>query len=160
MEMTGGGKPKSGASHHLGNRCAIPTFPPPDYCYIFLKTFARKEPSSPPAPSPSRLILRLEKTAAVRDALTLPTTSDLPTLDSKDEQALDYFVLVDKCEFKIQSRFDGLLFDSGGAAGPQTFEEVQLKPEHDIVSGQRTFARTKIFVPSELVGTVRTALRE
>ena len=58
----GGGKPKSGASHHLGNRCAIPTFPPPDYCYIFLKTFARKEPSSPPAPSPSRLILRLEKT--------------------------------------------------------------------------------------------------
>src|SRR5208337_1603441 len=31
--------------------------------YIFPKTYSRKEPSSPPAPSRFRLILRLEKTA-------------------------------------------------------------------------------------------------
>ena len=31
----GGGKPKSGASHHLGNRCAIPTSPARLLLYIF-----------------------------------------------------------------------------------------------------------------------------
>ena len=25
---------QQGFAHRLGNRCAIPTFPPPDYCYI------------------------------------------------------------------------------------------------------------------------------
>ena len=34
-EMTIVESPKNGASHNLGNRCAIPTFPPHDYCYIF-----------------------------------------------------------------------------------------------------------------------------
>src|SRR5208337_1484802 len=54
--------PKGRASHNLGNRCAIPTFPPPGYCYIFFQNLSRKESSSPPAPSLFRLILRLEKT--------------------------------------------------------------------------------------------------
>src|SRR5271157_3250717 len=55
--------PKGRASHNLGNRGAIPPFPPPGYCYIFFqKTYSRKEPSSPPVPSRFRLILRLEKT--------------------------------------------------------------------------------------------------
>ena len=98
--------------------------------------------------------------AAVREALARQTASDLPAIDPNDEHAWDYFVLVDRCEFKIQNRFDGLLFESGGVAGPQTFEEVRLKPEHDIVSGQHPFTRTKIFVPSDLAGGVRTALRE
>src|SRR5271157_3500330 len=54
--------PKGRASHNLGNRGAIPTFPPPGYCYIFFQNLSRKESSSPPAPSLFRLILRLEKT--------------------------------------------------------------------------------------------------
>jgi hypothetical protein len=40
MEMTLGGSPKAGLPTNLGNRCAIPTFSPPDYCYIRSKTFA------------------------------------------------------------------------------------------------------------------------
>src|SRR5271165_2978963 len=56
--------PKGRASHNLGNRGAIPTFPPPGYCYIFFQNLSRKESSSPPAPSLFRLILRLEKTNA------------------------------------------------------------------------------------------------
>src|SRR5271157_484070 len=58
--------PKGRASHNLGNRGAIPTFPPPGYCYIFFQNLSRKESSSPPAPSLFRLILRLEKTPPVR----------------------------------------------------------------------------------------------
>src|SRR5271157_441842 len=54
--------PKGRASHNLGNRGAIPPFPPPGYCYIFFQNLSRKEPSSPPVPSRFRLILRLEKT--------------------------------------------------------------------------------------------------
>src|SRR5271157_1157934 len=54
--------PKGRASHNLGNRGAIPPFPPPGYCYIFFQNLSRKESSSPPAPSLFRLILRLEKT--------------------------------------------------------------------------------------------------
>src|SRR5271157_3772123 len=54
--------PKGRASHNLGNRGAIPPFPPPGYCYIFFQNLSRKESSSPPAPSRFRLILRLEKT--------------------------------------------------------------------------------------------------
>ena len=34
VEMTVPGKPQTGLPHNLGNRCAIPTFPPPGYCYI------------------------------------------------------------------------------------------------------------------------------
>ena len=45
VEMTVGAKP-CGFRTALGNRCAIPTFPPRDGCYIFFKTFTRKELSS------------------------------------------------------------------------------------------------------------------
>src|SRR5271157_3012207 len=37
VEMTVVESPKGRASHNLGNRGAIPTFPPPGYCYIFRK---------------------------------------------------------------------------------------------------------------------------
>ncbi len=43
VEMTVVESPKGGASPNLGNRCAIPTFPPRDNCCIDFKTFARKE---------------------------------------------------------------------------------------------------------------------
>ena len=62
VEMTVGESPKGQASPNLGNRDAIPTFPPPGYCYLFFQNLSPKEPSSPPAPSLFRLILRLEKT--------------------------------------------------------------------------------------------------
>src|SRR5208337_4856820 len=48
----GGGQPKSGASHPLGNRGAIPTFPPRDYCCIYLKTFTERSRLSPCTFSP------------------------------------------------------------------------------------------------------------
>src|SRR5271157_5705868 len=66
--------PKGRASHNLGNRGAIPPFPPPGYCYIFFQNLSRKESSSPPAPSLFRLILRLEKT---RPALSSRSVSGL-----------------------------------------------------------------------------------
>src|SRR5271157_5971292 len=67
--------PKGRASHNLGNRGAIPTFPPPGYCYIFFQNLSRKESSSPPAPSLFRLILRLEKTGKAASGVTVRKTS-------------------------------------------------------------------------------------
>ncbi len=58
----GCGKPKNGASHNLGNRCAIPTFPPHDYCYIFWENLFPKGAFLTACTSRFRLILRLEKT--------------------------------------------------------------------------------------------------
>lgn len=95
---------------------------------------------------------------AVQEATTRQSASDLPVIGPNDEKALDYFVLVDECEFKVQNRFDGLLFDCGDAH-PKSFDEIQSRPEHDIVSGGG-FTRTKIFVPSEIADSVRTALRD
>src|SRR5271157_5709788 len=65
--------PKGRASHNLGNRGAIPPFPPPGYCYIFFQNLSRKESSSPPAPSRFRLILRLEKPHCLRLPLGPPS---------------------------------------------------------------------------------------
>jgi hypothetical protein len=62
VEMTVVESPKGRASPNLGNRGAIPTFPPPGYCYLFFQNLSPKESSSPPAPSLFSLILRLEKT--------------------------------------------------------------------------------------------------
>ena len=63
VEMTVGGKPKSGASHQPWKSLCDSHIPTARLLlYIFLKPFSRKEPSSPPAPSRFRLILRLEKT--------------------------------------------------------------------------------------------------
>src|SRR5271157_6209786 len=70
--------PKGRASHNLGNRGAIPPFPPPGYCYIFFQNLSRKESSSPPAPSRFRLILRLEKTLAAGPA---PSQNSPPVND-------------------------------------------------------------------------------
>jgi HD superfamily phosphohydrolase len=103
--------------------------------------------------------IRTSAKIAVREALARQTVSDLPTIDATDEQALDYFVLVDTCDFKKYSRFDGILFDCGEAI-PRTFDELQERPEYDVVSGQRTFTRTKIFVPSDVASSVKAALRE
>ena len=64
VEMTVGGKPKSGASHQPWKSLCDSHIPTARLLlYIFLKSFSRKEPSSPPAPSRFRLILRLEKTS-------------------------------------------------------------------------------------------------
>src|SRR5271157_784023 len=78
--------PKGRASHNLGNRCAIPTFPPPGYCYIFFQNLSRKESSSPPAPSLFRLILRLEKTYHF---LRLVAKCDLPCRSQERSGAPD-----------------------------------------------------------------------
>jgi hypothetical protein len=101
--------------------------------------------------------IRMSAQSAVKEALARQTASDLPTIDAEDKQALDYFVLVDTCAFKTFGHFDGILFDAGGAT-PKTFDELRSQPEYDL--GQRKFDRTRIFVPSDVVGSVKAALRE
>src|SRR5664280_2592056 len=63
VEMTVGAKP-CGFRTHLGNRCAIPTFPPPRRLLdCFLNSTPERSFPRPPAQASFRLILRLEKTA-------------------------------------------------------------------------------------------------
>lgn len=97
--------------------------------------------------------------AAVKESLARKAGSDLPVLDVRDEQALDYFVLVDTCTFKTHGSFDGILFDRGSAK-PTTFEELQKISEYHIGSRQPTFTRTRIFVPPDVLNSVRSALQE
>jgi uncharacterized protein len=97
--------------------------------------------------------------ATVKKALASKTASDLPVLDAGDEQALDYFVLVDTCTFKTHGSFDGILFDRGSAK-PTTFEELQKRAEYNIGSRQPTFTRTRIFVPPDVLNSVKSALQE
>jgi hypothetical protein len=103
--------------------------------------------------------VRQKSQFAVSEALLRQTASDLPSIDAEDEQALDYFVLVDKCAFKTYGNFDGILFDSG-TADPKTFEDLQSKPEYDLANRQQTFTRTRIFVPPDVLDSVKSALRE
>ena len=63
MEMTVGAKPAAGFPPTSEIAARFPHSHRPDDCYMLIKTYFRKEPSSLPAPSPLRLILRLEKTA-------------------------------------------------------------------------------------------------
>jgi hypothetical protein len=53
----------AGFASHLGNRCAIPTFPPPRRLLdCFLNSNPERSFPQPPAKASFRLILRLEKT--------------------------------------------------------------------------------------------------
>src|ERR1039457_1360562 len=62
VEMTVAAKP-CGFRPHLGNRCAIPTFPPPRRLLdCFLNSTPERSFPPPPAQAFFRLILRLEKT--------------------------------------------------------------------------------------------------
>src|ERR1039457_4643376 len=66
VEMTVAAKP-CGFRPHLGNRCAIPTFPPPRRLLdCFLNSTPERSFPPPPAQAFFRLILRLEKTAIIR----------------------------------------------------------------------------------------------
>ena len=96
--------------------------------------------------------------AAVREAFARQAISELGQL-ANPEESLDYFVLLDTCEFKAITGFDGVLFDTGKSL-PKRFEEVQKQPEYDIMNSQRAFTRTRIFVASELKGSVTDAVRE
>src|SRR3974377_215194 len=65
VEMTVGGKPKSGASHPPWKSLRDSHIPTARRLLYIFKTFARKEPSSAIASGYGfRLILRLEKTAS------------------------------------------------------------------------------------------------
>src|ERR1035437_5768683 len=62
VEMTVAAKP-CGFRPHLGNRCAIPTFPPPRRLLdCFLNSTPERSFPQPSAQASFRLILRLEKT--------------------------------------------------------------------------------------------------
>src|SRR5664280_1228248 len=66
VEMTVGAKP-CGFRPHLGNRCAIPTFPPPRRLLdCFLNSNPERSFPQPSAQASFRLILRLEKTEKAR----------------------------------------------------------------------------------------------
>jgi hypothetical protein len=69
--------------------------------------------------NPERPEVRKVVRSVVKKALASKMASDLPVLDAGDEQALDYFVLVDTCTFKTHGSFDGILFDRGSAKRPQ-----------------------------------------
>src|ERR1019366_5606175 len=79
VKMTVGAKP-CGFRPHLGNRCAIPTFPPPRRLLdCFLNSNPERSFPQPSAQASFRLILRLEKTETVsfsslRVASTVCTT--------------------------------------------------------------------------------------
>ena len=67
VEMTVGGKPKSGASHPPWKSLRDSHIPTARRLLYIFKTFARKEPSSAIASGYGfRLILRLEKTRPVQ----------------------------------------------------------------------------------------------
>jgi uncharacterized protein len=100
---------------------------------------------------------RTKAKAVVQETFARQTAPDLPAIDASDMQALDYFVLVDTCEFKRYSGFEGILFDCGEAT-PRTFDQVRERPEYDILRDQQTFTRTKIFVPADVASAVKAAL--
>src|ERR1035437_9306511 len=67
VEMTVAAKP-GGFRPHLGNRCAIPTFPPPRRLLdCFLNSNPERSFPQPSAQASFRLILRLEKTLGARE---------------------------------------------------------------------------------------------
>ena len=66
VEMTVVESPKAGLPTNLGNRCAIPTFPPLDDCYIFFKTYPERS-------LPHRLhLLPVQAHSSIRKEFWLP----------------------------------------------------------------------------------------
>jgi len=73
VEMTVGGKPKSGASHPPWKSLRDSHIPTARRLLYIFKTFARKEPSSAIASGYGfRLILRLEKTISAAEFARIP----------------------------------------------------------------------------------------
>jgi hypothetical protein len=70
---------------------------------------------------------------------------------------LDYFVLLDDCEFSADSSFEGVLFDVGDSS-PRTFEDVEGNAGHELVKGRRNFNKKRLFVASDVAKSVQTAL--
>ena len=101
--------------------------------------------------------------AEIKSALARQKGTDLPVLDAEDQQALDYFVLLDECEFKPAADFDGVLFDSGNSI-PQTIAQIkeQMKEyvEPAFLTDQLSFTRKRLFVLSDVADSVRTAIME
>jgi HD superfamily phosphohydrolase len=95
---------------------------------------------------------------AVRDALRRRAIPDLPPLaEDQLEEALDYFVLGDRCEFKEEIELEGLLFSAGGDA-PIGLNALGDRPEREIGHGASGFRVARLYVPEELKGTVQAAL--
>lgn len=95
----------------------------------------------------------------VSHALKRQRGGNLPAIDRKEKQVLDYLVLVDTSRFKAHHRFDSVLFDVPGSP-PEPFESIQQRPEHDILTSQRPFTRTRLFVPSEVADSVKRDLEK
>jgi HD superfamily phosphohydrolase len=99
--------------------------------------------------------VRQKARSAVSKILERHTSSDLPAIDGNDQEAIDYFVLVDRCTFNTLGRLDGVLFDCG-TSSPKRFEE--LEGDYNIPSAKQTFIRARIFVPPDATGSVKSAL--
>jgi len=52
---------------------------------------------------------------------------------------------------------DGILFDRG-TDDPARFEDLQAISDYSIPSAQQTFTRTRMFVPPEVLGGVKSSL--
>jgi HD superfamily phosphohydrolase len=95
---------------------------------------------------------------AARDALRRRAITDLPALaEDQLEEALDYFVLGDQCEFKEEIELEGLLFNVGEEV-PIGLSALGDRPEHEIGHGARGFRVARLYVPEELKGAVQAAL--
>jgi HD superfamily phosphohydrolase len=94
-----------------------------------------------------------------KNALGQRKSEGLPSIDGGNLQDLDYFVLVDDCEFKADASFEGVLFDVGDSA-PMTFEDVEKDAGQELVKGRRNFSRKRLFVAPDIASSVKTALRE
>jgi len=95
---------------------------------------------------------------AVREALQRQTIPDLPRLEGAHlEEALDYFVLSDRCEFKEDIGLEGLLFDTGEEA-PLGLSGLPESPDREIGNGSNDFSIARLYVPEDVLGAVQAAL--
>jgi hypothetical protein len=78
----------------------------------------------------------------VRDVFSRQPTSGLPRLDPNDGQAIDYFVLVDMCEFKTDNRLEGILFKIDEST-PKPLDDIKDTSEYDVISGLGPFRRSE-----------------
>jgi hypothetical protein len=95
---------------------------------------------------------------AVRDALARRAIADLPAMHADDlDEALDYLVLADRCEFKEEVELEGLLFNTGDAV-PTGLSSLGDGPRREIGRGAGTLRITRLYVPEEVKGAVQSVL--
>src|SRR5262249_55138735 len=98
---------------------------------------------------------------AVGDAIRrLGPKADLPSLNRHQaEEALDYFVLGDRCPFEEDVRLEGLLFDTGGKI-PLSLKDLGDDAAREIGHGAKGFTIVRLYVLENFEDAVRNALEK